>query len=1125
MRYAADLHIHSHYSIATSKHADPEHLFAAAAAKGITLLGSGDLTHPGWRAELAEKLVPDDDTGLLRLRPDLERQLRKTLPAACAEATVRFVLSGEISSIYKKDGRVRKVHNVVLLPSLAAAGRLSAKLEEVGNIRSDGRPILGLDCRELLAMTLDSDPEACFIPAHIWTPHFSVLGSRSGFDTLEHCYGDLTGQIYAVETGLSSDPAMNWRVSALDRFTLVSNSDAHSPEKLAREANLIEGELSYRGLIGALKGSPGQKFLGTVEFYPEEGKYHYDGHRVCNVRLSPEQAAPHKGRCPVCGGRLTEGVLARVGQLADRPEGARPGSARDFQRLIPLSEVIAESLGAGPATKKVRAQRDSLLRNVGSELHILRTAALEQVARTGGELIAEAVRRNREGRVTIEPGYDGRYGTVKIFEAGERQTSSGQMLFFDPNEFEKTKPEALKTPPETHEFLEPLPEPEPGKNTGPATKIPATITISGIALNEDQAAAAASGHTPLAVIAGPGTGKTRCLSARAAWLVRERGVEPSNVLALTFTNRAAAEMRRRISGLPGGETPLKAPVRAITLHRFCLDFITRATLRAVSVADEADRAVLLQRAGGGNETAGRLREISEAISRARARGQSADDYSGSEDIRRAWTAYRNLCRRLGVLDYDDLIAEATALLKGDDTLRTNTVKNLEHLLVDEFQDLNPAQYGLLRLLLPASGAGLFVIGDPNQSIYAFRGADSGIFSRLGADYPGLRVLRLERGYRVPAGIADAAEAVIAPVSGEQSAPPVPVGTVFEPVRMIRAVSEIAEALAIVREIGSLAGGTGMLEAHGQRRSVASDSAQELFSFAEMAVIARTSALLGTLEAALVTEGIPCRLRGGRSFLTHPLARGCAGWLRLLVNPGDTLRTLEAMGLAGLDVEGGFLPELRDKAIETGRPLLELLKHRISREVPLSDAARPAAGFLAAHDTFRRHAATSAPAEILDEIIKNFVPPDKRGITELSHLRAAAGGHPTVAAFAGRLTLARQADIERSSGGCNPEAVTLMTMHAAKGLEFPVVFVAAAERELVPFTLRPGDPDEERRLLYVAMTRAADRLYLTSASSRTLWGRRLSGEWSPLLTAIPPACRVEYSPGLPRTAGDKQLDLL
>ncbi len=1116
MKYTADLHIHSHYSIATSKHADPENLFTAAATKGITLLGTGDLTHPGWQTELAEKLVPADSDGLFCLRPDLEQHCRKALPSRCADATVRFVLSGEISSIYKKDGRVRKVHNLVLLPSFAAAERLSAKLEQVGNIRSDGRPILGLDCRELLAMTLESDPRACFIPAHIWTPHFSVFGSRSGFDTLEHCYGDLTGQIYAVETGLSSDPAMNWRVSALDKLTLVSNSDAHSPEKLAREANLIQGELSYPGLIGALKGSPGQKFLGTLEFYPQEGKYHYDGHRACNVRLTPEQAAGHDGRCPVCGGRLTEGVLARVGQLADRPVGTRPAGAKDFQCLVPLSEVIAESLGVGPASKKVQAQRTSLLKNVGNELHILRTAELEQVARCGGELIAEAVRRNREGEVTVEPGYDGQYGKVKIFGAGERESSSGQMFFFNPAEIANTLPEEPTPPPA------PLPEPTTAPGAHPSAKTPATIKIAGVSLNECQAAAAGSEHTPLAVVAGPGTGKTRCLSTRAAWLVNECAVAPSNVLALTFTNRAAAEMGQRIAKLIGGG---KA-VRAMTLHRFCLDFISRATGRAVSVADETDRAVLLARATGGVESTRRLREISEQISRASARGQNADSFSGAEDIRRAWTAYRTLCRGLGVLDYDDLIAEAVRLLRGDPKLRTGTVKILRHVLVDEFQDLNPAQYNLLRLLVDSSGAGLFVIGDPNQSIYAFRGADSSIFGRLESDYPGLGILRLEAGYRVPPGIADAAEVVVAPVSGSRSAPPSPVAKTFEPVRMIRAVSETAEALAIVREIGSLAGGTGMLEAHGQRRESLPDGAQELFSFGEVAVIARTAALLGTLEQALVTEGIPCRCCGGRSFLEHPLVRGCTGWLRLLANPIDTLRTLEAMGLAGLDLESEQMRQLRSRAIESGRPLLELLKHRISREVPLSTSARPLAEFLAAHETFRRLAITSTPAEILDGIITKFVPGEKHGIVELEHLRSTAGGHPSVAAFASRLALARQADIERRAGSAAlPEAVTLMTMHAAKGLEFPVVFVAAAERELVPFTLMPCDPDEERRLLYVAMTRASGRLYLTSASGRTLWGQRLGGGWSSLLAPVPDNCRVEYVPRPPRSTGDKQLDLL
>ena len=1125
MIYTADLHIHSHYSIATSKHADPEHLFCSAAAKGIGLLGTGDLTHPGWRAELMEKLVPADSAGLFRLRPDLEQHYRKSLPGECFGATVHFVLSGEISSIYKKDGRVRKVHNLVLLPSFEAAERLSARLEQVGNIRSDGRPILGLDCRELLAMTLDIDPDACFIPAHIWTPHFSVFGSRSGFDTLEHCYGDLAGQIYAVETGLSSDPAMNWRISALDNLTLVSNSDAHSPEKLAREANLIDSDLSYQGLIGALKGNPGQKFLGTVEFYPQEGKYHYDGHRACNVRLTPEQAAGLDGRCPACGGKLTQGVLARVGQLADRPDGARPGNAKDFQRLVPLSEVIAESLNVGAATKKVLTQRDNLLRGVGSELHVLRTAPLDQVARYSTELIAEAVRRNREGRVKIEPGYDGQYGKVKIFETGERKTSCGQMIFFDSAEIDQSIPESVADPMEILALQNEPTVDSPAIVTSPDAETTSAINITGIELNRFQADAAGSEHTPLAIIAGPGTGKTRCLSARGAWLVSERGAPPSSVLALTFTNRAATEMCRRINELTGKQTGADNAVRAMTIHRFCLDFISRTTGRAVSVADETDRSVLLGRVTGGAETTGRIREISELISRARAHGQSPDSYSGTEDIRKIWTAYRSLCRGMGVLDYDDLIDEAAALLKDNDNLRTSTVNNLGHVLVDEFQDLNPAQYELLRLLVNGSGAGLFVIGDPNQSIYSFRGADSGIFSRLSVDFPTLHVLRLEDGYRVPAGIADAAETVIASVSDQQSAPPSPVGNTFEPVRMIRTVSETAEALAIVREIGSLAGGTGMLEAHGQRRHKSPDSPQELFSFGDIAVIARTAALLGTVEQALVTEGFPCRCYGGRSFLEHPLVRGCVGWLRLLANPGDTLRTLEAMELAGLNMESEYMRELRSQSIESGRPELELLKHRISREVPLSIAARPAAEFLAAHDSFRRRVATSSPAEILDGIITEFVPADKHSLIELEHLRSAAGGHPSVAALASRLTLARQADIERHSGGTGPEAVSLMTMHAAKGLEFPVVFVVAAEQELIPFTLLPSDPDEERRLLYVTMTRAAGRLYLTSASGRTLWGQRLSGQWSPLLTSLPDNCRVEFFPPLPHSGGEKQLDLL
>ena len=416
MRYLADLHLHSHYSMATSRDLDPPHLFSAAALKGITLVGSGDFTHPGWRREMRSSFREADDcSGLYKLNPDLEKVARSSLPPSVRDSRVRFVPTAEISSIYKKNGRIRKVHNVVIMPSLEAADRLSDTLDRVGNIRSDGRPILGLDCRDLLEMCLDACAEVCFIPAHIWTPHFSVFGSKSGFDSLEECFEDLTGHIYALETGLSSDPPMNWRLSALDRYALVSNSDAHSPDKLAREANIFDTELSFAGFTSALKDRDPERFVGTLEFYPEEGKYHLDGHRACGVRLTPDQSAEYGGRCPSCGGKITEGVVGRVVELADRPAGSRPDAARHFESLVPLREVLAESLGKGPGTKSVQAKLDGLREMFGSEMNILRRVPTSEIEKEFGDILAEAISRVREGRLTIEPGYDGEFGRVKIF--------------------------------------------------------------------------------------------------------------------------------------------------------------------------------------------------------------------------------------------------------------------------------------------------------------------------------------------------------------------------------------------------------------------------------------------------------------------------------------------------------------------------------------------------------------------------------------------------------------------------------------------------------------------------------------------------------------------------------------
>ena len=344
MKTIADLHIHSRFSMATSKEGTPENLDFWARKKGISLIGTGDFTHPVWREELKERLVSEGN-GLYRLRDAYVKEESRKFPG---EGT-RFVVSGEISSIYKKNGKTRKVHNVILLPSLEAADAMAQRLEKIGNIHSDGRPILGLDSHDLLEMMLDVCPEGILIPAHIWTPHFSVLGAKSGFDSVEECFEELAPYIHALETGLSSDPAMNWRISKLDRYQLVSNSDAHSPSKLGREANLLDIDCSYEGLYRAIQ--TGEGLEGTVEFFPEEGKYHFDGHRKCGVSLSPVEAERLGGICPVCGKKLTMGVHHRVEQLADRAEGFVKKDGKKYESLVPLPEVISACMGYSTASK------------------------------------------------------------------------------------------------------------------------------------------------------------------------------------------------------------------------------------------------------------------------------------------------------------------------------------------------------------------------------------------------------------------------------------------------------------------------------------------------------------------------------------------------------------------------------------------------------------------------------------------------------------------------------------------------------------------------------------------------------------------------------------------------------
>jgi DNA helicase II / ATP-dependent DNA helicase PcrA len=420
MKFISDFHIHSHYSRATAKNLNLENLHIAAQLKGIAVVSAGDFTHPDWLMELKNKLVYDKN-GLFRLKPEIAKECDKQVPASC-RSRVSFMLVTEISNIYKKNGRTRKNHNLLFVPDLDAAVRLGLKLSAIGNVKSDGRPILGLDARNLLEILLETTDRGFFVPAHIWTPWFSLLGSKSGFDSVQECFEDLTSHIYAVETGLSSDPPMNWRVSGLENLTLISNSDAHSPANLGREANIFDTDLTYDSIIEAMKSGNPDHFLGTLEFYPEEGKYHYDGHRKCAISFHPEETLSHNNICPVCEKPLTLGVLYRVNALSDRPEGVTPPKSHPYDHIIPLTDILAEILRVGPRTKKVIQKYRSITEKLGPELNVLNVLSLEKIDEAGIPLLKESIGRMREKKIKIAPGYDGEFGRVKIFEEGERES-------------------------------------------------------------------------------------------------------------------------------------------------------------------------------------------------------------------------------------------------------------------------------------------------------------------------------------------------------------------------------------------------------------------------------------------------------------------------------------------------------------------------------------------------------------------------------------------------------------------------------------------------------------------------------------------------------------------------------
>ncbi len=1158
--YIADLHIHSRYSRATSRECVPEYLELWARRKGIDLLGTGDFTHPAWRQELKEKMVPAEE-GLYCLKKELQIQDRilgdKSRP--------RFVISGEISSIYKKNGRVRKVHNLILLPGLYEAELLSKKLETIGNIHSDGRPILGLDSRDLLEITLEICPRAIFVPAHIWTPHFSMFGAFSGFDTVEECFEDLSPYIHAFETGLSSDPPMNWRLSALDRFQMISNSDAHSPSKLGREANLLNISMSYDGLYDAVQ--KGQGLMGTIEFFPEEGKYHYDGHRKCHLCLSPKEAEKYQGKCPVCGKKLILGVSHRIEQLADREEGFVPSGAAAFERLTPLPEVIASCTGHLASSAGVMRQYQKMLEKLGSEFSILRELPEEQIQDKCGYQIAEGIRRLRQGKVRRFPGFDGEYGIIQLFEPWELEAMEGQMSLFGwggmnlaggemtvkgessrgaEEDAEREKPEGVVADSggkgiEKEKHSEGVVADSGGEGIEKA-KDSKGVVADGVGegikkekrrkgavaddvgkkaarakspeadvLNEEQLLAIQSISPRIAVIAGPGTGKTKTLVSRILYLLQIRRVKPSEITAVTFTNKAAQEMRNRLESRIGKKVTANR-IRIGTFHSLCNEIfqasgeemmladesmtleivrevaeelkikekpkslLRRISQRKLAMAEEdqrkaeksADAECEMTESADVEceivestdeeceiaESTDEKCEIAESTDEECEMTESAGNVRTSiekglpsqkdqdlQKLNQAVKCYQDRLAALNALDFDDL------LIKGLEKAKECN-QTFPYLLVDEFQDLSPLQYRLIQAW-SRHGRELFIIGDPNQSIYGFRGAHDKSFQQF-CQEESIEKISLKKNYRSSPEILTSALLVL----GDPGTTLVPMQKSGFPVRLVNAPTQRQEAIFAAKEINRLIGGMDMLDTQ-EGFSCPDDRSPR--SFADIAILYRTHRQAELLETCLKKEGIPYVVTGREEFLEEDSVRGSLGFFKSLIHPQDLLAR---------------------------RQYLKLLWN--VKEEDLSQCGYPALA-----ERYQPLCRRGNPRKLWDSWRKDM---DLLSDPAMEKLASMAVFYKTMEEMLTALAFGRESDLKRCGGKhYTSDSVTLMTIHGAKGLEFPVVLLHGLKAGLIPLEYpgRETDLEEERRLLYVAMTRAKEELILTSSGEPSIFVKQVS----------------------------------
>ena len=1115
MKFVADLHIHSHYSRATSKQLNLEQLHKWAQIKGVDIVGTGDISHPGWIEEIKTKLQPAEE-GLFRLKDEFIKEVQQDVPSAC-ESEVRFILSGEISNIYKKNERVRKNHNVVFFPSVQVAEKFQNTLEKIGNIRSDGRPILGLDAKNLLELVLESHEKSFLIPAHIWTPWFSVLGSKSGFDSIEECFENLTQHIFALETGLSSDPPMNWRLSQLDRYTLVSNSDAHSPSKLAREANLFNCELSYSAMLEAMRSGNPDQFLGTIEFFPEEGKYHVDGHRKCNRRMSPEETIKNNGICPVCGKKVTVGVSYRVEELADRPQGSKHDNIKPFYSIIPLPEIVAEISKVGPNTKTVAKKMDVLLKNIGSELNILLDVPLSEIEKIGGTMLAEGIRRMREGNVQIAAGYDGEFGSIKLFSEKERVKFSSQTAIFQDESFTNSKNETsikqLSLVQDKKEHYQTSTKSE-YEQVEPVKYVEDFEDKDG--LNKRQRETVDCESNSLLIVAGPGTGKTHTLTYRIAHLVNNKKIQPEQILAVTFTNRAAVEMKERLITHLGEDELTKITIK--TFHSLGA-FILRneaqqlGYLSTFSIYSEDDKLQIIKEIFPSLSRKER-KELAKNISTAKNQLTEVKEndtlIQQNKDLTflQNYEFYQKALSKRQIFDFDDLILQPVKLFNENPKIKQKYQEKFSHIFVDEYQDINFAQYFFLLQLIYYKTS-VCVIGDPDQAIYGFRGSDRRFFLQFEKDFPNAKIIRLEKNYRSVSSILKASSQVISRNQDHQK------GNIWSnlvsktKVDIFQTPTEKSEAETIVHQIEKMVGATSFFSVDSGRAG--EEELEYCSGFSDIAVLYRVNAQLFALEEAFIRSGIPYVTYGEVPFFEKPEIKEILSYLRIIQNPHSNIDLARILHVPPRGIGKQTLSILENYQQTNDLSLWDALEKSQNIALLSETQKQPIYQFLKNIEKIQEDSTELSIFDIIDKVLTNFglksyFKNDKQRLYDWNQLLDKAKEFDgNLTAFLEKIALQRETDIYDPK----VEKVTLMTLHAAKGLEFPAVFIAGCEENLIPYS-RPKEKienlEEERRLFYVGMTRAKKRLLLLYSKSRFLFGERKSNPPSRFLNDIEQALK-------------------